>query len=193
MKNNKMVLRGILVLLVSLMFVGLASAGISNVPGSNFPNTCAEKMEKIPKGDCSFAMGYPGEYFYAKTQWYKDAVNEYKETHLTEINFANNFEDAIGEKIYVNSGEASAWSALSDAIAYCPEIQQGLYEIKVYDNFCCRLISGGNQLSNHAGGAAIDINVETNPFAQGQACPTKCDLSPCILAAIRDNGFSNFY
>lgn len=104
-------------------------------------------------------------------------VQAYKTSDLVEINFANN------PGVLVNKQIKDKWEDLSAKLLACD------VPITVYDNFCCRVKGKGNYLSEHAFGYALDFNKPTNLDHQGACNPADCDLSPCILQAIKDAGF----
>ncbi|HLD31566.1 MAG TPA: N-acetylmuramoyl-L-alanine amidase [Patescibacteria group bacterium] len=152
-------------------------AETSGKPGVNYPGTCAEPMADVPQKDCSVST-------YDDEQWYKDAVAPYIANKLTEIDF-------VGNKILVEKTNAEKWKQLAKEISACPEVKDGKYPIKTYDQFCCRLQYGTSKLSLHAYGKAVDINIDTNPWVAGHKCKSnECDIPPCVLKALKNNDFS---
>ncbi len=136
-----------------------------------YAGTCAEYMSELPEGDCS-------KNSYDEGVDYINAVANFKSNELEKITFVGN------ENVYVDKDNAYSWEQLSDAISACN------YDVQVYDNFCCRKIAGTSSFSNHAEGNAIDINVPKNPYTSERSCISNdCDMSSCVLQAIKDNGF----
>ncbi|MBT5338235.1 M15 family metallopeptidase [Candidatus Falkowbacteria bacterium] len=151
-------------------------------------------MADVPLGDATFDTSEGGS-SYVTAGWYKTDIASWQSANLSSITFAGKTTDVIFEPIQVNNAAKLAWALFGNAVSLCPEVAQGLYQIHIYDNFACRMITpsavnGAKILSQHASGYAIDINVNENKYVSGPCKPENCNYSPCILQAAKTAGIS---
>src|SRR3989339_908568 len=189
MIKAKITLQVLIICLISISFATPAIATPSGIPGNQFPGTCAAKMADVPKGDAYPDESYNGK-SYVFSPDYKNSVSAWQTANLTSITIANKSKNHLGLPIYVHKDAATAFTNFGKDLLNCEELKQGLYSIEIYDDFACRLITGGKILSPHASGYAVDFNVKTNKYHTGQCGASDCDFSPCFLAALKKNGLS---
>src|SRR3989339_340274 len=189
MIKAKITLQVLIICLISISFATPAIANPSGIPGNQFPGTCAAKMADVPKGDAYPDESYNGK-SYVFSPDYKNSVSAWQTANLTSITIANKSKNHLGLPIYVHKDAATAFTNFGKDLLNCEELKQGLYSIEIYDDFACRLITGGKILSPHASGYAVDFNVKTNKYHTGQCGASDCDFSPCFLAALKKNGLS---